>query len=144
MAILSDNHQRKILSTFQYADRLLEDGLQILNSANRSPLSVYRSNLSDSDMCHMSSSVEQIRAQMIALLERFQVNRTSTEVFTSGAVLTILRKISMALNEILTKNMRGRGEVDPETARELNHEVNLLIQAVDQLRKILSESNRTG
>ena len=140
MANLSDDHQRKILATLQYVDRLLEESLRIPNSANRSSLSVYRPDLSESDMRHLSSCVEQIRAQMVDLLEHFQVNRASSEVLTSWAVMTNLRTISIALNEILTKNMRGHGEVDPDTARELNRAVNQLIRSVDQLHHSLSES----
>jgi hypothetical protein len=144
MANLSENHQRKILSTFQYVHRLFEDSQRILDSANRSPLAVYRSDLSEADMRHLSAGVEQIRSQMVAVLERFQVNKASSEVFASGAVLTILRKIAMAFTEILTRNMRGFGEVDPETARELNQAINQLIQSVDQLRHSLAESKSAG
>jgi hypothetical protein len=144
MANLSDDHQRKILSTFQYADRLLEESLRILDSANRSPLSVYQSNLSESEMRHVFGCVEQIRTQMVALLEHFQVNRASSEVFTSWAVMTNLRTIAMAFNEILTKNMRGYGEVGSDTERELNRAVNQLIRSVDQLRNSLSEPKSVG
>ena len=140
MAHLSDNHQRKILATLQYADRLLEESLRILDSASRSPLSVYRSDLSESEMNHLSSSVEQIRTQMIALLERFQVAGASSGVFASWAVMTSLRTIAMAFNELFTKNMRGHGKVDSDTARELDGAVSQLIRSVDQLRNTLAES----
>ena len=144
MTEISENHQRKILSTCQYADRLLEESLRVVNSATRSPLSVYRSDLSESEICHLSDSVDRIRTQMMALLERFQVSPISSGVFASRAVMTNLRTIGMAFNEILTKNMRGHGVVDADAAQELDREVHQLIESIDQLRKILSKAGQSG
>ena len=144
MTQISDNHQRKILSTCQYADRLLEESLRVVTSATRSPFSVYRSDLSDSETRHLSNSVDQIRAQMVALLERFQVSPISSGVFASRAVMTNLRTIAMAFNEILPKNMRGHGVVNPDAARELEQAVDQLLRSIDQLRHTLNKTGQPG
>ena len=90
----------------------------------------------------LSGFADNIRTQMVALLERFKVNSATSEVRTSWAVTTGLRRISLAFIEILPKNMRGRGEVDPDTARELDPAVNQMIQEVEHLLMALSESRK--
>ena len=144
MSHLSENHQRKILATFQYVDRLLEESLRILNSSNSSPLSVYQSDLSEPEANHLLSCVEQLRAQMMALLDRFQVGNSSSKVFASWAMMTNLRTIAMAFNELYAKNMRGHGKLDSDIARDLDGAVSELIRSADQLRNILSASKSSG
>ena len=70
MTGLNDNHKRRILTSLQYADRLLEESLRALVPGERPLFSGYLQDLSAAECRRVTSYAAKIREQMSRLMQK--------------------------------------------------------------------------
>lgn len=70
MTGLSDNHKRRILTSLQYADKLLEESLHALAPGARPLFSGFLQDLSPAEARRVESYAVKIREQMSRLMHK--------------------------------------------------------------------------
>lgn len=128
---LNENHKRRLLAAFQYADDLL---IQILNAvapARQGFLPRIVQDLSPSELLRLESCFGEIRERLSALLERFRIEVPPPSTPASWILKTHLISLDIAFEELHPDRMQGYGEMDPSTAAELG-------RTLQEIRRLLS------
>jgi GTP-binding protein EngB required for normal cell division len=144
MSGLNENHKRRILSTFQYADKLLGESLHILAPSSRSLFSRYVDDMSPAQYHWVEDYVEKIREQMGRLAERFDLEPHPPDTLASWALRTNLTTLDIALEDTYPEQMRGYGEMDAAAAADLSWVLQEIRRLVHQLQSFLSEVRDAG
>lgn len=140
MAGLNDNSKRRILTSLQYADRLLQDSLHALAPGAESLFSGYVHDLSPQEARWVESYAVKIREQMSRLLEKCGIERPSTATLCSGKIRTGLTSLDLTLEDIYPEKMRGYGKMDPAAARDLAWTLQEIRRLVSRLLAFLTDS----
>jgi GTP-binding protein EngB required for normal cell division len=140
MTGLSDNHKRRILTSLQYADKLLAESLQALTPGAHSLFSGYVQDLSPSQSRWVESYAAKIREQMSVLLETCRIEPPRPTAASSGKLRTSLTSLDVTLEDIYPEKMRGYGKMDAAAARDLSWTLRAVRRLVSQLLTLLSES----
>jgi GTP-binding protein EngB required for normal cell division len=140
MTGLSDNHKRRILTSLQYADKLLAESLQALKPGAHSLFSGYVQDLSPSQSRWVESYAAKIRKQMSVLLETCGIDPPPPTAASSGKLRTSLTSLDVTLEDIYPEKLRGYGKMDAAAARDLSWTLRAIRRLVGQLLALLSES----
>jgi GTP-binding protein EngB required for normal cell division len=140
MTGLSDNHKRRILTSLQYADKLLAESLQALTPGAHPLFSGHVQDLSPSQSRWVESYAARIRKQMSVLLERCQIELPSATTLSSGKLRTNLTSLDVTLEDIYPEKLRGYGKIDSAAAHDLSWTLRAIRRLVSQLLAFLSES----
>jgi len=140
MTGLSDNHKRRILTSLQYADKLLADSLQALTPGAHSLFSGYVQDLSPSQSRWAESYAAKIREQMSVLLKTCGIEPPPPAAASSGKLRTSLTSLDVTLEDIYPEKMRGYGKMDAAAARDLSWALQGIRRLVSRLLALLSES----
>ena len=138
MADLNEHQKRKILTSLQHSDRLLEECLRILTPSARPLFPANLQDVSPAEYHWIESFVEKIKDQFAALLQRFEVEPCPPSVRSSWALQTNLISLDIALEDLNPERLRGYGELDSETAQELSWALGEVRRLVSQLLAFLS------
>ena len=140
MTGLNDNHKRRILTSLQYADKLLEESLRALAPGANPLFSGYVRDLSPAQSRWVESYAGKIREQMSRLLEKCAIEAPSPATFSSGKLRTCLTSLDLTLEDIHPEKMRGYGKMDSVAARDLSWTLQEIHELVGRLLTFLSES----
>jgi hypothetical protein len=140
MAGLSENHRRRILATFQHIDDLLGQSLNALSPAKTNLRSRCVQDLSPSKRLRIEKCFELIREQMKHFLERSQIALPERATTSSWTIKTNLTSLDIALEDLYPKKMRGYGEMDAASAKDLNRTLQEIRGLVSQLLESLDQS----
>jgi GTP-binding protein EngB required for normal cell division len=140
MTGLNANHKRRILASFEYADKLLEECLHTPTPGRHPLFSGYVQDLSPSESHWVESYADKIREQMLRLLERCGIEPPSPTTLRSCKLRTGLISLDITLEDIYPDQMRGYGEMDPAAASDLSWTLQEIRRLVSQLLAFLSES----
>jgi hypothetical protein len=141
MSGLNENHKRRILAAFQYADELLSQSLNAVAPLRRGLYSRCVADISSSELHWVESYTEKIRQQISSLLERFQISLPSPSTPSSWILKTNLTSLDIALEELYPDQMRGYGEMDQTTASDLTWTLQEVRRLLSQLFAFLAESS---
>ena len=141
MAGLNENHKRRILSTLQYADKLLSDSLHVLAPSSRPLFPRNVDDISPAQYHWVEDYAGKIREQMGRLLERFEIERQPPATLSSWTLRTSLITLDIALEDMYPEQMRGYGEMDAAAAGDLSWTIQEIRRLVSQLRAFLSEAS---
>jgi len=121
MSPLNENQARGVRVSCQYIDRLLGEIETILNSAgSNAAFPQYIPDISPSGRSAMEEFVARIRAQLRRVLEGQGIEPPPPHIPAARAVRASLYTIDIVAEELKPRYMRGFGEMDTETAAELN------------------------
>ncbi len=131
VAGLNEHHKRRLLSTFEHANELLN---RCLDAVNPGPghYSRYVQDMSDSDIRWIESYLEKIRDQLHDLLLRFEVEIPKPSIASSWVIKTGLISLDIALEDLSPHKLKGYGSVDTVTAKELTW-------ALQEIRRLLNQ-----
>jgi len=142
MTGLNDNHKRRILTSLQYADKLLEESLHALAPGARPLFSSYLQDLSPAESRRVASYAEKIREQMSRLMHKCGIELPSTGTFSTGKLRTCLTSLDLTLEDIHPEKMRGYGKMDSASARDLSWTLQETRRLVSLLLAFLSETRK--
>lgn len=140
MSGLNEHHKRRILSTFQHIDRLIEESLTELRPDSRLLFPRLVQDLSSAQLHWIESYAQKIREQMGALIGRFEMEFEDQTTPASWMLRTNLVYLDIALEDLDPERMRGYGEMDQDAARDFAWTLNEIRRLVDQLSAYLLES----
>jgi hypothetical protein len=140
MSGLNDNHKRRILTSLQYADKLLQENLHALAPGAQPVFGGYVQDLSPSQRSLVEGYTRKIREQMCRLLIKCGVELPKPSTFVSGKLRTGVTSLDLTLEDIYPEKMRGYGKMDAAAARDLSQTLQEMRRMVSQLLTLLYES----
>ena len=140
MTGLNDNHKRRILTSLQYADKLLEESLHALAPGARPLFSGYLQDLSPAESRRVANYAVKIREQMSRLMHKCGIEISSPGTFATGKLRTCLTSLDLTLEDIHPEKMRGYGKMDSASTRDLSWTLQEIRRLVSLLLAFLSET----
>jgi GTP-binding protein EngB required for normal cell division len=144
MTGLSDNYKRRILTSLQYADKLLQENLNAMAPGARPLFSGYVQDLSPDEARCVESYTRKIREQMGRLMDNCGIERSSPATPSRGKIRTGLTSVDLTLEDIYPEKMRGYGKVDSASARNLTWNLQEIRRLISLLLSYMSESRMAG
>ncbi len=141
MPDLNENHRRRLLAAFQYADDLL---MQTLNAVAPARPGVYRRTFQDMSPARLrmvEDYFEKIREQIRALVARFQIKVPPPSTPASWIVRTNLTSLDILFEELHPERMRGYGKMDSSAARDLERALQAIRRLLNELLAFLAEED---
>jgi hypothetical protein len=139
MTALNQNHRRRILTSLQYADKLLQESLHALAPAARPLFPGFLQDLPPEKARRVESHAARIREQMAHLLEKCGIDFHMPSTPASGKIRTCLTSLDLTLEDLYPEKLRGYGKMDAASARELSQALQEIRRLVAQLLALLSE-----
>jgi len=118
---LNSNHERRLIVTCRYIDKLLADMESILSvSSSRLAFPQYTPDLTSAQRRVVEDYIGRIRAQLIRVLHGQNIERPSADIPVGRSLHSTLTFVDIAVEELKPEYMRGYGEVPPRASVELN------------------------
>lgn len=134
---LNESQQRRLAVTCRYVDRLLSDVDRILTqSASGSPFAPYVDDLSPAQRGAIADYLRAIREELLRVLARHGLSPGGQPLSAAHSLRTHLTFVSVAIEELKPKYMRGYGDVSPEAVAELQgliEQLHSTVRRVDDL-----------
>ncbi len=136
---LNPSQQLHLLSSAQYADKLLSEVEAILTAAqSKSPFKKYKDRLSPAQAKVIDDYLARIRAQMVQVLEAQDIHLPEPAFESVHSIRVTLGFVRIAFQECTAGRMRGYGEVPESKVQEVNGLVDEMVSAVDKLDSYLA------
>jgi hypothetical protein len=137
---LNESQQRHLLTSLQYADKLLSEIEEILSAASsKSPFPEHQIDVTPAQSKVIRDYIARIRAQMLRVLEGQGIRPRSPQLGAIHCIRVALTFVRIALTEIGPEYMRGYGKVPESAIADLNGLVAELNTLVDRLNAYLAE-----
>jgi hypothetical protein len=139
MSGLNDNHRRRILTSLQYADKLLQENLRALLPGARPLFAGCIQDLSPAKVRLVESYARKIREQMSKLLAQCGIQPPPPSAYASGKLRTGITSLDLTLEDIYPEKMRGYGKMDAAAAHDLLSTLQEIRRFVSPLLALLSQ-----
>jgi hypothetical protein len=139
MSRLNDNHKRRLISSFQHMDKLLSQSLSAAASAPPGLYLRYVQDMSPSELRHAQSNIEKLREQILGLLKKFEIALPAPSTPSSWVLKTNLTSLDIAFEDLYPEKMRGYGDMDQSTAKDLASEIDKIRKHINQLLAFLGK-----
>jgi GTP-binding protein EngB required for normal cell division len=140
---LKSSQQRHLLSSAQYADKLLSDIESILASASsKSPFPKFQIDLTPAQIKVTQDYLARIRAHLVRVLESQGIVPPPARFKATHAIRVSLGFADIAFSECRAENMLGYGEVPEDAVAELNGLVGEMRGSLSKLSGYLTEEAR--
>ncbi len=137
---LNSSQRLHLLTSSQYADKLLADVESILVAAkSKSPFRKYKGSLAPARIKVVEDYVARIRTQIVQVLESQGIPLPEPNLESVHAIRVTLTFVRIAFQECTPGRMRGYGEVPEDKVRELNGLVDEMVSAVEKLDSYLAQ-----
>ncbi|MGH7490259.1 MAG: hypothetical protein ACREMY_32325, partial [bacterium] len=136
---LNSSHKLHLVSSAQYADKLLSDVEAILSAAtSRSAFQKYKDSLTPVQAKVIEDYVARIRARIVRVLEAQNIALPEPSFESVHSIRVTLAFVKIAFQECTPDRLRGYGKVPESKIRELNGLVDEMAGAVDKLHSYLA------
>ncbi len=137
---MNDNHERHLLSTFQYVDNLLFEAERIMASAGSgSPFQEYSQDTTPIQRKVTHDYSLRVREAMRRILEELEIPQKPPISGALWAARNHLAFAGIAIAEIEPEHMRGYGELSGEDARTIDRIVAELNAELNRIRDYLAQ-----
>jgi hypothetical protein len=136
---LNENHKRRLLAAFQYADELLSRSLSAAAPSQPGLYSRCVVDLSPSELHSIENCTEKVREQIRRLQDQFEIPLPSPSTPSSWILKTNLTSLDITLEELYPDRMRSYGEIDPKTANDLTRTLQEVRGLLSQVISFLAE-----
>jgi hypothetical protein len=144
VARLNENHKRRLVAAFRHADALLNRGLDAVAPLRPGPFPRYVPDMSPSEVNCVAGYVDRIRNQIHGLMQRLELDIPAPTIASSWVLKTGLISLDIALEDLHPDQMKGYGEIDEETAKELTSTLQEIRKLLTQLSDLLAEAGGRG
>lgn len=141
---LNEFQARSLVVTCQYIDRVVGEIEQVLNAADsKTAFPKFVDDLTPAQ-CHVIQDyLARIRLLLTRILDRQGIAMPAASIPSSRALFTALLTIDIAVEELRPPQMRGYGELAPDSAKELELACGELQELVGQLNQSLLPRDAT-
>jgi len=137
---MNENHQRHLLSTFQYVDNLLSEAERIMASAgSASPFQEYSQDTTPIQRKVTHDYVVRVREAMRRILEELKIPLRPPISGALWAARNHLAFAGIAVAEIAPEHQRGYGQLSDEDARAMDRIVAELNAELNRIRDYLAQ-----
>jgi GTP-binding protein EngB required for normal cell division len=137
---LNSSQKRHLLTSCQYADKLLSEIEAVLSAASsKSPFPRFKGDIVPAQAKVVQDYVARLRAQMVRVLASQGIKPPAPEFGSIHSIRVTLSFVRIAFEECTPGRMRGYGEVPESTVRELNGVVGEMTAAVEKLNQYLAQ-----
>lgn len=137
---MNENHQRHLLSTFQYVDNLLSEAERIMASASSaSPFQEYSQDTTPIQRKVTHDYSLRVRQAMRRILEELEIPQKQPISGALWAARGHLNFANIAIAEIEPEHMRGYGQLSDEDARALERIVAELNAELSRIANYLAQ-----
>ena len=137
---MNENHQRHLLSTFQYVDNLLSEAERLMASTgSASPFQEYSQDTTTIQRKVTHDYVARVRQAMQRILDELKIPRKQPISTATWAARSHINFAGIAIAEIGSKYMRGYGELSEEDARTMDRIVAELNAELARITNYLAE-----
>ncbi len=141
MSGLNESHQRRLLITFQYVDKLLSEIEAILSaSTSKSPFPKYAADFTPAQERVVRDYIARVRAQMVRIVAGLDLPTPGPQFGAIHSIRIQLSFIRVALQEASPKDLAGYGELPAELIPELNGFSTELQTMVETLDRFLGQA----
>jgi GTP-binding protein EngB required for normal cell division len=141
---LNESQQTRLRITCQYVDKLLSDVEDILHAAtSQSPFPRYVVDINPAQIRVVEDHIGRLRSQLVRTIAWQQMKPVPADIRATGAILTNLAFVDIAIEELKPHYMQGFGPVPDDAVSELNgvvHELRALVTGME--RYLNQELNR--
>jgi hypothetical protein len=123
-------------------DKLLNQSLNATAPTLPGHYSRHIQDISPSELHHMQSNIEIIREQILGLLNKFEVALPPPATPSSWILKTNLTSLDIAFEDLYPEKMRGYGDMDKTTAKDLTSEIEKIRKHLKQLLAFLANAKR--
>jgi hypothetical protein len=135
---LNENHQRRLLATAQYIDRLLGDVESIL-AGTESPFAKYLNDLRPEQAQAVGASLVTLRSALVRALASARIALGPPRFSALYTIRTNLGFIEIAIEELRPRYMHGYGAVPPAAGDVLDAIADDLQNTVRRVDRLLEE-----
>ena len=133
---LNESQQTRLRITCQYIDKLLSDIEDILHAAtSQSPFPRYVVDINPAQIRVVEDHIRRLRSQLMRTIAWQQVKPMPADIRATGAILTNLAFVDIAIEELKPHYMQGFGPVPDDAVGELNgvvHELRALVTGMER------------
>lgn len=131
---LNEHHERQLLTTFAYVDRLLSDAVRDLDPGTaRSPFSRIVPDAVSVQQQVIADHAAELREHMRAILARYRIALPAREVSAIWSARAAITMAGIALDELDAKRLRGYGALPEEAATEVSAAVAALQELLGRM-----------
>jgi GTP-binding protein EngB required for normal cell division len=137
---LNSSQKLHLLTSAQYADRLLADIEAVLSAANsKSPFPKYKGDITPAQTKVVQDYLARFRAQVVRMLASQGIKPPLPEFGSIHSIRVTLAFVRIAFQECAPNRMRGYGEVPGAKIQELNGIVGEMTAAAEKLNEYLAQ-----
>jgi len=138
---LNESHQRRLLVTFQYVDKLLSETEAVLSaSSSKSPFPKYSADFTPAQERVIRDYIAHIRGQMVRIVSGLGLDIPGPQFGAIHAIRVHLSFIRVALQEASPKDLAGYGPLPTDLIPELNGFSTELQNLAESLNAFLAQS----
>ena len=137
---LNSSQKRHLLTSCQYADKLLSEIEAVLSAASsKSPFPRFKGEIAPAQAKVVQDYVARLRAQMVRVLASQGIQPPVAEFGSVHSIRMTLAFVRIAFEECTPGRMRGYGEVPDAKVQELNGLVGEMTAAAEKLNQYLAQ-----
>jgi len=138
---MNENHQRRLLITFQHVDRLLSEAERIMNSeTSESPFPEYSQDSTSVQRQVTHKKIMALREMMRRTVDGLKIAHAQSKIGAVWAAHNHLAFASLALVEIQARYMKGYGELSNDDQKFFDDVSAQLREPIDWLGKYLLQN----
>lgn len=136
---LTENHERGLLASVQYASKLIRDCEEILAASDRpSPLNRYTGGLTPPQRKIVEDYLHRLQQQLLRFLDAAGISPPPARISAVHALANAMMFVDNALEEMRGGYLRGYGEISPEAERLLDGAVSEMQAQVRDIESFLT------
>jgi len=136
---LTENHERGLLASVQYAAKLIRDCEEILAASDRpSPLNRYKGGLTPPQRKIVEDYLHRLHQQLLRFLDAVGISPAPARISAVHALATAMMFVEDALEEMRGRYLRGYGDVSVEAERLLDGAVSEMQTEVREIEAFLT------
>ena len=139
MPDLNENHQRKLLTTFQYVDELLTEAIgHLTGSSPVSPLQNYIADATPEQITILQQQLQELRKVMVDLLRENKISIPEPQISALWALQTALIEAGEVVFDLQARFMSNYGPLAPETQKRLDEIAARLMQRIEAFTQVFN------
>jgi GTP-binding protein EngB required for normal cell division len=136
---LTENHERGLLASVQYASKLIRDCEEILAASDRpSPLNRYTGGLTPPQRKIVEDYLHRLQQQLLRFLDAAGISPPPARISAVHALANAMMFVDNALEEMRSRYLRGYGVISPEAERLLDGAVSEMQAQVREIESFLT------
>jgi hypothetical protein len=141
---LGENHKQRLMSTFQYIDKLFSNIEKLLSVQSHGLFEQIRIDISPLQQEVLEHGIAEFRTLMHRMLESMDIPIPPPSISAQRAVLSSFTFVDIAIEELKAKYMQGYGELEEGASEELESIVSRMKEMIQRTTSLFLEHSAGG